>query len=85
MQVATTFRTSTGTVWTVAGTHLTRLCSERGEPRDLHVAVPNAVDSRGEPVVAVRVGGTITFVADGAVKTTGRIAEILRVASVAAA
>lgn len=85
MQVATTFRTTTGTVWTVAGTLLTRICSERGEPRDVHTAVPNAVDREGQPVVAVRVGSGIAFVADGGVKTTAPVAEIVRVASVRAA
>jgi hypothetical protein len=85
MTTSTTFRTTTGTLWTVTGTVLTRLCSERAEPRDAYAAVPNAVDRAGTPYVAVRVDGMVTFLADGTVKTTGRIAEVVRVASVVSA
>lgn len=82
MDISTTFRTGTGTLWTVTGALLTRLESGRGEARDTFVAVPNAVGRSGKPYVAVRVGGTVAFVADGQLSSTGRIVEVVRVASV---
>lgn len=82
MDISTTFRTTTGTLWTVRGSLLTRVESDRDEGRDTYVAIPNAVGRSGEAHVAVRVGGAVAFLADGAVNTTGRIAEVVRVASV---
>lgn len=82
MDISTTFKTTTGTLWTVSGSLLTRVESDRDEGRDTYVAIPNAVGRSGQAQVAVRVGSTVAFLADGVVNTTGRVAEIVRVASV---
>ncbi len=83
MTTTTTFLTATGTTWSLTGVTLARHHDVGPDGGDRFEAVPNSVGRNdGMPYVAVNVNGTITFVDRGLVKTTGRITQVVRVASV---
>ncbi len=82
MTTATTFLTATGTTWVLIGVTLARLGADGLTEGERYAAVPNALNRSGRPWVTVQVGCTVTFVDRGEVKTTGRIANVVKVASV---